>query len=101
MPKNAPIELEMIAMTNKSEHKIEITPTDLTLRNSEDRVVYKFQKFDSLEALSESLTIGAGRIDIYLESKDKLGAGVLEALKAKFPKATASETFVLEKLCAP
>mmetsp|Transcript_25383 Transcript_25383/g.33941 ORF Transcript_25383/g.33941 Transcript_25383/m.33941 type:complete len:100 (+) Transcript_25383:196-495(+) len=41
LPKNAPIELEMMALATKSEHKVVATPNSLSVRSkADDRLIY-------------------------------------------------------------
>ena len=56
-------------------------------------------KFNSLETFlcNESL-VGAGKVDIFMESTENLGPGAKEAVQQKCPKATVSECHVLEIL---
>lgn len=56
-------------------------------------------KFNSVENyLASDKLVGAGRVDVFVETKDELGVGTMEAIKEKCPKATASNTRVLEVL---
>ena len=99
LPKNAPIELEMTAMMVKSAYQIVFTPDGLTVTDTDGNIAYQFLKFNSLETFlgSDSL-VGAGRVDIFLESTESLGPGSKEAVQDKCPKATVSESYVLEIL---
>ena len=92
LPRNAPIELEVIAMTLKNAYQTVYTKDGLTVTDSEGKIAYQFLKFESLETFlgSDSL-VGAGKIDIFLESTESLCSEAKQAVRNKCPKATVSE----------
>ena len=99
LPKNAPVELEMMAMATKSNHACEVTPTGLTLKESSGLTAYQFMRFDSIESyLDCDKLVGAGRVDVYLEAHEKLDEAAKAAIQAKCPGAVVSESYVLEIL---
>ena len=81
LPKNAPVELEMIAMVTKREYTVETTPGAIQVKDKSRRLAYQCIRFDSLESYfaSEELT-GAGRVDVYMEANEKLGDEVKEQI---------------------
>ncbi len=74
LPKNAPVELEMVAIASKSDHECIATPGSLSLTEKDSgRLAYQYIRFDSIQAVLESdQMIGAGRIDVYLQENEKL-----------------------------
>jgi len=87
LPKNAPIELEMMAMATKSKHTVECAPGSVTVKSVEsDQILYRSARFDTIESLLASdAVIASGRVDVYLAETEKLDEAVMSAIREKCP----------------
>ena len=67
LPKNAPVELEMIATLNKSDYQIQCTPVGITLCDSDQKLAYHFLRYLSFDSfLSSDSVASASRIEVIL-----------------------------------
>ena len=99
LPRNAPIELEVIAMTLKSAYQTVYNNDGLTVTDNEGKIAYQFLKFDSLETfLGSNSLVGAGKVDILIEGTESLCLEAKQLVQDKCPKAVVSESYVLEIL---
>ena len=82
LPKNAPVELEMIAMSTKREYQVDASSAgSIQVRDKSGRLAYQCIRFDSLQSYFEcdDLT-GAGRVDVFMEANERLGDEVKDQI---------------------
>lgn len=77
LPKNAPVELEMIATVNKKEYTVECSPGSISVCDKARKLAYQCIRFDGLESyFASDVLTGTGRVDVYMEANERLGEDV-------------------------